>query len=40
MITVTKRNLPVVKWLGTIPAAGVCTFCDRLFTVPMTALTR
>jgi len=33
-----KRNLRVVKWLGRIPAVGVCTFCDRLFNVPMTAL--
>jgi hypothetical protein len=31
------RNLRVVKWLGTVPAVGVCTFCDR---VPMTALKR
>ena len=35
-----KRSLRVVKWLGTIPASGVCTFCDRLFTVPLTALKR
>ncbi len=35
-----KRNLRVVKWLGTIPAVGACTFCDRLFNVPMTALKR
>jgi len=32
-----KRSLRVVKWLGTVPA-GVCTFCERLFTVPLTAL--
>jgi hypothetical protein len=37
---VTKRNLRVVKWLGTIPAVGICTFCDRLFNVPMSALKR
>ena len=35
-----KRNLRVVKWIGTVPAAGVCTFCDRQFAVPMTALRR
>lgn len=35
-----KRNLRVTKWLGKIPAVGVCTFCDRLFAVPMTALKR
>ena len=35
-----KRNLRVVKWLGTIPAVAICTFCDRQFVVPMTALKR
>jgi hypothetical protein len=35
---IPKRNLRVTKWLGTIPAVGVCTFCDRLFYVPLTAL--
>jgi hypothetical protein len=35
-----KRHLRVVKWLGTTPAVGVCTFCDRLFNVPMNALKR
>ena len=33
-----KRNLRVVKWIGTVPAAGVCAFCGRQFAVPMTAL--
>jgi peroxiredoxin len=33
-----KRNLRVVKWLGTTPAAGVCTVCNREFTVPLTVL--
>ena len=37
---IPKRNLRVTKWLGTIPAVGVCTFCDRLFYVPLTALKR
>jgi hypothetical protein len=35
-----KRNLRVVKWVGTIPAMGVCTFCDRTFSVPLTAMKR
>jgi hypothetical protein len=38
--SIPKRNLRVTKWLGTIPAVGVCTFCDRLFYVPLTALKR
>src|ERR1700682_4542658 len=38
--TLPKRNLRVTKWLGAIPAVGVCTFCDRLFYVPLTALKR
>ncbi len=33
-----KRNLRVVKWVRTIPAIGVCTFCDRQFKIPMTAM--
>jgi hypothetical protein len=36
----SKRNLRVLKWLGTVPAVGVCTFCNCEFTVPMTALKR
>jgi hypothetical protein len=35
-----KGNLRVVKWLGTTPVVAVCTFCDRLFSVPMAALKR
>jgi hypothetical protein len=38
IVAMPKRNLRVTKWLGTIPAIGVCTFCDRLFYVPLTAL--
>jgi hypothetical protein len=30
----------VVKWLGTIPAIGVCVSCDRQFKVPMTVMKR
>jgi hypothetical protein len=33
-----KRHLRIVKLLGTIPATGICTFCDRLFTVPLESL--
>ena len=35
-----KRNLRVIKWLGTIPAVGVCTFCNTPFSVPLTSLKR
>jgi hypothetical protein len=28
-----KRNLRVLKWLGTIPATAVCTSCNREFEV-------
>ena len=35
-----KRHLRVVKWLGTIPAVGVCTSCNRQFKVPLAALRR
>ena len=35
-----KRNLRVIKWLATVPAVGVCTFCNRQFKVPMTAMKR
>jgi hypothetical protein len=35
-----QRNLRVIKWIGTIPVIGVCTVCDRSFTVPLPALKR
>ena len=35
-----KRNLRVVKWLGQVPAIGVCTVCKRQFKVPLTAMKR
>jgi len=35
-----KRSLRVLKWIGTTPAIGVCSSCDRQFTVPVTALKR
>jgi hypothetical protein len=37
---VAKRNLRVAKWLGTIPAVGVCTSCNREFKVPLSAMKR
>jgi len=39
-VRMATGNLRVTKRLGKILAVGVCTFCDRLFTVPMTALKR
>jgi hypothetical protein len=35
-----KRNLRVLKWLGTTPAVAVCTFCNREFKVPLQAVKR
>lgn len=35
-----KRNLRVVKWLGSTPAVVVCTLCGREFKAPMSALGR
>jgi hypothetical protein len=35
-----KRNLRVLKWLGTTPAVAVCTFCNQEFKVPLAALKR
>jgi hypothetical protein len=40
IVAMPKRNLRVTKWVVTIPVVGVCTFCDRLFNVPVTALKR
>jgi hypothetical protein len=33
-----KRRFRVLKWLGTVPAVGVCTFCNLEFKVPVTAM--
>ena len=30
----------MLKWLGTIPAVGVCTLCNLEFKVPVTAIKR
>jgi hypothetical protein len=35
-----KRNLRVVKWIGTIPAIGVCTHCSCQFKVPLESMKR
>jgi len=35
-----KRNLRVLKWLGTTPANAVCTMCNREFKVPLEVLKR
>jgi len=33
-----KRNLRVLKWLGTTPAVAVCTMCNREFKVRLSEL--
>jgi hypothetical protein len=35
-----KRNIRVMKWLGTVPVVGVCSNCNREFKVSLTALAR
>ena len=35
-----KRNLRVVKWVGTLPAVAVCTCCNHEFKVPMSSMKR
>jgi hypothetical protein len=35
-----KRNLRVLKWIGTTPAVAVCTSCNREFKVTLEALRR
>jgi hypothetical protein len=34
------RNLRVTKWLGRVPAVGVCSDCGREFKVPVPLLKR
>jgi hypothetical protein len=34
------RNLRVTKWLGPVPAVGICTGCGREFKVPLALLKR
>jgi hypothetical protein len=36
----SQRSLRVTKWLGTVPAVGTCTYCERNFKVPMDSLKR
>jgi hypothetical protein len=33
-----KRRLQVLKWIGTVPAIGTCTLCNREFKVPVSAM--
>ena len=35
-----KRNLRVLKWLGTTPAIAACTACNQEFKVPLELLKR
>jgi hypothetical protein len=35
-----KSNLRVTQWLGTVPAIGMCTKCERNFKVPLEFLKR
>ncbi len=35
-----KRNLRVVKWLGTTHVATVCAVCNREFRVPVSSMKR
>jgi len=35
-----KRNLRVLKWLGTTPAIAICTVCNQEFRVPVDLLKR
>jgi hypothetical protein len=35
-----RRNIRVMKWLGTVPVIGVCTNCNREFKVSLIALSR
>ena len=36
----SQRSLRVMKWLGTVPAVGTCTHCERNFKVPLDSLKR
>ena len=35
-----KRNLRVLKWIGTTPAIATCTLCNQEFRVPADLLKR
>ena len=34
----SERGLIVVKWMGIVPLAGMCTCCGRNFDVPADSL--
>jgi hypothetical protein len=36
----SQRSLRVTKWLRTVPAAAICTHCERSFKVPLHSLNR
>src|SRR5580692_366022 len=40
LLFMQKGNLRVLRWLGQVPAIGVCTFCNRECKAPMAALKR
>jgi len=40
VMTKLKRQLRVIKWIGTTPALAVCTSCGRQFKIPLTAMAR
>lgn len=37
ILSMPKRILRVLKWLGSTPAVGMCAACERQFTLPMAA---
>jgi hypothetical protein len=39
-MTVAKRILKVIKWLGMTPAVGACVACTQEFKVPLDILKR
>jgi hypothetical protein len=39
-LAMQKHSLRVVKWIGTVPAIGVCTGCATNFKVPLEMLKR
>ena len=35
-----KRRLKVVHWLSATPSIGACDCCNKIFKVPLSALTK
>ncbi len=35
-----KRRLKVVQWLSATPSIGTCDYCNKIFKVPLSALTK